>query len=425
MSDRPIPQVRAGDLDPLFQMGDPTERDPHNWTEDFPHENGRYVHRCPTCREKFIGHKRRVSCRQCAPPSTATPLSDARLKEIRGIHEAIQTASLADLLREVDRLRAQVASVPGGEVTDEIPKCNICGKVAACLGRYEGADEWTWACNDCCGHACEDGACYHLADIANLANYQCHELAEAEKAIETTGLPAALAKANSENGRLREILEDATEAVIDYANVSTPNAAGDPVPLEPTLGQSIRAMRLGSAHLLRDLRTRLAAAERERDDQRAMNDALKHALSDMGATFDRAEKERDAALARLAAAEAIARAAVEWTDASSRYDRANGQFQVEPEFSAALDARCLAEGRLDDAIATHRSALTAPVAAPEMKALILPADRYLKSRAVGDWTYSSHSEGYSAALSDVADRLKAAGIPFIQEPDPVGETPEP
>lgn len=40
-----------------------TERD---WPEDFPHENGNYVCRCVTCKQNFIGHKRRVQCKACA-----------------------------------------------------------------------------------------------------------------------------------------------------------------------------------------------------------------------------------------------------------------------------------------------------------------------------------------------------------------------
>ncbi len=152
-------------------------------------------------------------------------------------------------------------------------------------------------------------------------------------------------------------------------------------------------------------------------------------LSDEMRAHRQAKAERDAALARLVPAEAIARAAVEWrtvTDSANEADDAGKSDAQQVEwFKDYLRRSKGSERALHVAINTHRSALPAPVAAPEMKALILPADRYLKSRAVGDWTYSSHSEGYSAALSDVADRLKAAGIPFTQEPDPVGETPEP
>lgn len=41
-------------------------------TEDFPHENGYYVNRCVACEKKFMGHKRRATCKECAGPSKET-----------------------------------------------------------------------------------------------------------------------------------------------------------------------------------------------------------------------------------------------------------------------------------------------------------------------------------------------------------------
>jgi hypothetical protein len=38
---------------------------PKNWIEDYPHENGNYVNKCIQCGEFFLGHKRRVICREC------------------------------------------------------------------------------------------------------------------------------------------------------------------------------------------------------------------------------------------------------------------------------------------------------------------------------------------------------------------------
>ncbi len=44
-----------------------------NWTEDAPHENGKYQCTCVFCKETFIGHKRRVVCKVCAAkPDEAT-----------------------------------------------------------------------------------------------------------------------------------------------------------------------------------------------------------------------------------------------------------------------------------------------------------------------------------------------------------------
>lgn len=47
----------------------------------------------------------------------------------------------------------------------------------------------------------------------------------------------------AENARLKEILECATDEVIEFSNTSTPNAAGTPVPEEPSLPEAIRRMR--------------------------------------------------------------------------------------------------------------------------------------------------------------------------------------
>lgn len=40
-------------------------RSERNWTEDFSHENGNYECICCECGHRFMGHKRRVICREC------------------------------------------------------------------------------------------------------------------------------------------------------------------------------------------------------------------------------------------------------------------------------------------------------------------------------------------------------------------------
>ncbi len=37
-------------------------------------------------------------------------------------------------------------------------RCAGCGQTATCYGAYEGAPS-SYACDDCCGHGCEDGRC--------------------------------------------------------------------------------------------------------------------------------------------------------------------------------------------------------------------------------------------------------------------------
>lgn len=36
-----------------------------DWTEDFIHENGKYMNKCVHCSETFLGHKRRIICKEC------------------------------------------------------------------------------------------------------------------------------------------------------------------------------------------------------------------------------------------------------------------------------------------------------------------------------------------------------------------------
>ena len=38
---------------------------PHNYPEDYPHENGMYEHKCVQCNSFFNGHKRRTHCKVC------------------------------------------------------------------------------------------------------------------------------------------------------------------------------------------------------------------------------------------------------------------------------------------------------------------------------------------------------------------------
>jgi hypothetical protein len=44
----------------------PDEGSHRNWTEDFNHENGRYLNNCIFCHQTFKGHKRRVCCKLCS-----------------------------------------------------------------------------------------------------------------------------------------------------------------------------------------------------------------------------------------------------------------------------------------------------------------------------------------------------------------------
>ena len=49
------------------------EEETKDWTEDFAYENGNYRCLCAYCGEYFIGHKRRVMCKQCDKDMTEDP----------------------------------------------------------------------------------------------------------------------------------------------------------------------------------------------------------------------------------------------------------------------------------------------------------------------------------------------------------------
>lgn len=44
------------------------------------------------------------------------------------------------------------------------PACAHCGKLATCFGAYEMADQPSFACDECCGHGCEDGVCIDISE---------------------------------------------------------------------------------------------------------------------------------------------------------------------------------------------------------------------------------------------------------------------
>lgn len=88
----------------LRAAGPDAQRD---WTEDFPHENGRYQCHCVECGLMFYGHKRRHICKLCAnEDAQPTPKTDAQQK---AADEAFDVAGLvpASFARELERALAQ------------------------------------------------------------------------------------------------------------------------------------------------------------------------------------------------------------------------------------------------------------------------------------------------------------------------------
>lgn len=47
------------------------EYGPKDWKEDSGHENGDYQNRCCQCDAIFLGHKRRVVCKECSDENEA------------------------------------------------------------------------------------------------------------------------------------------------------------------------------------------------------------------------------------------------------------------------------------------------------------------------------------------------------------------
>jgi hypothetical protein len=70
------------------------------------------------------------------------------------------------LARKPYRIGQRLRPCPG---CSQCLRC-LCGNSAACIGLYEA---WTKhqkaepACNDCCGHGCEDGHCDKVSDICD------------------------------------------------------------------------------------------------------------------------------------------------------------------------------------------------------------------------------------------------------------------
>lgn len=59
---RTLLNEKAQLIEQIEAMRAASQRD---WVEDFSHENGQYSCTCAHCEKPFIGHKRRVECKEC------------------------------------------------------------------------------------------------------------------------------------------------------------------------------------------------------------------------------------------------------------------------------------------------------------------------------------------------------------------------
>lgn len=59
--------------------------------------------------------------------------------------------------------------------------CATCGERATCVGRYEDMVDMEPACDECCGHGCEDGLCHRAAPTDDDWECSCGEGGESSE----------------------------------------------------------------------------------------------------------------------------------------------------------------------------------------------------------------------------------------------------
>ena len=101
----------------------PNHNSPKNWTEDYQHENGKYICHCVKCDEYFFGYKRRVVCKECATLSHPTLPSDEEIRSVRNTFVTpqeklafnsglnIASALIAEMERELREAKQFISSV--------------------------------------------------------------------------------------------------------------------------------------------------------------------------------------------------------------------------------------------------------------------------------------------------------------------------
>lgn len=71
-----------------------------DWSEDWPHENGKYMCICADCGQEFVGYKRRTQCKTCFQKQQA-----AKYPDIPTLYHWVEEASdlWAKHFRNIDR----------------------------------------------------------------------------------------------------------------------------------------------------------------------------------------------------------------------------------------------------------------------------------------------------------------------------------
>ncbi len=181
--------------------------------------------------------------------------------------------------------------------------CNVCGNPAACLGSYEDAP-WTYACNDCCGHDCEDGQCFPLKGLDDYLTLMAFEANEREDALRTR-----IVEVEGELDEARESGQHAAAAADAYVEMGAwllrlpkptdePNTAfADGLGLRVTEQELVRVLD-GLSGLEPVARNREIAALRARAE------GVERRIKEIAATLTTASDQRDDARAERDAAQA-------------------------------------------------------------------------------------------------------------------------
>lgn len=74
----------------------PAVRSARDWPEDFKLENGNYYNICTTCRQEFMGYKRRFTCKVCAGQGAPSTPREAARHNVKTL-----TARTTELVGEV------------------------------------------------------------------------------------------------------------------------------------------------------------------------------------------------------------------------------------------------------------------------------------------------------------------------------------
>lgn len=118
-------------------------------------------------------------------------------------------AEIVEMRRENVRLSTRVNEPEDLAAELALPKCGECGAVAVCLGRSldppETATEWSYGCDECCGHGDEDSECVPLDGIPKRVTRLQKQIEELDNAGATDTDPSGLHPSQSSGAGDRQL----------------------------------------------------------------------------------------------------------------------------------------------------------------------------------------------------------------------------